>query len=102
MSYDLHAGDAAALRQELASVRARQELLADALAAATDELEKLVGLKEALIKIGTQQQRTLGWLTQNKIVFDSLGNDPSNWQHVAFSIYNDLCEVDAWAKEALA
>ena len=58
-----------------------------------------MGLKEALIKIGTQQQRTLGWLTQNKIVFDSLGNDPSNWQHVAFSIYNDLCEVDAWAKE---
>ena len=60
------------------------------------------GLKAALIVIAEQQQRTLGWLRENGIVFDGpLGRDPSNWQHVAFSLYNDICRVDNVARDAL-
>jgi hypothetical protein len=59
-------------------------------------------LTEALERISKQQQHTLGWLESNGIVFDGpLGKDPKNWQHVAFSIYSDLCEVDIWAHHAL-
>jgi hypothetical protein len=38
--------DIEALRRELSSVRARQEVLADALAAAGEEMEKLQALRE--------------------------------------------------------
>lgn len=56
----------------------------------------------ALRKIAAQQQKTLGWLEANGVVFDGpLGTDPSNWQHVAFSIYADLCEMDTWAWQGL-
>lgn len=58
---------------------------------------------EALERIAEQQQKTLGWIRANGIVFDGpLGTDPSNWQQVAFSIYSDLCEVDTIARSALA
>jgi hypothetical protein len=36
-------------------------------------------------------------------VFDEApGNDPKNWQHVAFSAYTDLCEAESIARAALA
>lgn len=40
--------DTAALRSELASLRARQEVLADALAAAAEEVEKLKSYQQAI------------------------------------------------------
>lgn len=59
-------------------------------------------LETALREIAAQQQKTLAWLEANGIVFDGpLGTDPKNWQHVAFSIYTDLCEVDMIAHNAL-
>ena len=59
-------------------------------------------LREALERISEQQPRCLEVLRRNGVVFDGpLGNDPKNWQHVAFSIYTDLCEVDAIAQQAL-
>lgn len=51
---DLWLHDATALRAELTSLRARQEVLADALAAAGDELEK-IRAEDALIVKLTQE-----------------------------------------------
>jgi arylsulfatase A-like enzyme len=58
-------------------------------------------LREALERIAEQQQKTLAVIKDNGFVFDSIGNEPRNWQHLAFTIYNDLCEVDMIARAAL-
>jgi len=58
-------------------------------------------LRAALEWIATQQPKTLETLGKHGIVFDSIGGDPKNWQHVAFSIYTDLCEIDSVARTAL-
>jgi hypothetical protein len=59
-------------------------------------------LADALRAVTEQQPKTVEWLRANGIVFDGpLGTDPGNWQHVAFSIYNDLCEADSVARAAL-
>lgn len=58
--------------------------------------------RAALQRIAQQQPQTLAWLRSNGVVFKGpLGTDPSNWAHVAFGIYTDLCEVDAIARAAL-
>lgn len=57
--------------------------------------------RSALEMIGAKQQETLETLRSNGVVFDAIGNDPTNWQHVAFTIYTDLCEMDTWAHQAL-
>jgi hypothetical protein len=60
-------------------------------------------LREALERIRAQQPMTLETLRRNGVVFDGpLGNDPGNWQHVAFTIYTDLCETESIARAALA
>jgi hypothetical protein len=92
----------AAVRAELRSLQERQEILADALAIAGEEVVKLSEFKQALEEIAKAQPRTLRWLELNGIVFTGpLGTDPSDWQQVAFSIYSDLCEVDTIARMAL-
>lgn len=58
-------------------------------------------LREALEKVSEQQPVTLRMIEHNGFVFDSIGNEPGNWQHLAFSIYTDLCEVDTIARAAL-
>src|SRR5262245_14222729 len=58
-------------------------------------------LREALEWIAEQQPNTLKTLGKHGIVFDEIGADPKNWQHVAFSIYTDLCEIDSVARTAL-
>lgn len=55
----------------------------------------------ALELIGAQQQKTLKVIESNGFVFDNIGNEPGNWQHLAFTIYTDLCEIDTIAKAAL-
>ncbi len=60
-------------------------------------------LETTLREIAEAQPKTLETLRRNGVVFDGpLGNDPKNWQHVAFSIYADLCEVDSIARAVLA
>jgi hypothetical protein len=49
---------------------------------------------EALERIAEQQQKMLAMI-------DSIGKEPGNWQHLAFTIYTDLCEVDSIARSAL-
>jgi hypothetical protein len=55
----------------------------------------------ALEQIAAQQQETLRVIERNGFVFDSIGNEPGNWQHLAFTIYTDLCRVDSVARAAL-
>lgn len=77
--------------------------LEDENAALSARLSALEEVAEAIERIAEQQPKTLATLRHHGIVFDGpLGNDPKNWQHVAFSIYTDLCEVDTIARAALA
>lgn len=55
----------------------------------------------ALERIKAQQPETLRMIESNGFVFDSIGNEPGNWQHLAFSVYTDLCQVDTYASQAL-
>jgi hypothetical protein len=64
---------------------------ADAIRVAQAYLEAL----DALEAVGAIQPQTLLWIRHHGIVFGDIGTDPENWQHVAFSIYSDLCEADS-------
>src|SRR5690242_11936062 len=57
--------------------------------------------REALERIAETQPRVLAMIERNGFVFDSIGREPGNWQHLAFSIYCELCEVDSLARAAL-
>jgi hypothetical protein len=55
-----------------------------------------------LRQIAETQQKALKVIESNGFVFDGpLGAEPGNWQHLAFSLYTDICEVDVWARNAL-
>lgn len=72
-----------------------QEARADAAEARAERLT------EALEQIAEQQPKTLRMIESNGFVFDSIGCEPGNWQHLAFSIYTDLCEVETVASSTL-
>lgn len=57
--------------------------------------------REALEKIAGQQQGTLRMIERNGFVFDSIGSEPGNWQHLAFTLYSTICEIDLIARSAL-
>jgi ATPase subunit of ABC transporter with duplicated ATPase domains len=80
-----------AYREQARSAEARAE-------AAEAEVERLTA---ALREIGAQQQKTLAVIESNGFVFDSIGKEPGNWQHLAFTIYTDLCQVDTIAHQTL-
>lgn len=58
-------------------------------------------LERALRQIAEMQPRVLGYIRDNGFVFTDMGREPGNWQHLAFSIYTDLCEMDMIARGAL-
>ena len=58
-------------------------------------------LREALEAVAAQQPKTLAMIEANGFVFTDIGKEPGNWQHLAFSVYTDLCEVDTIARAAL-
>ncbi len=58
--------------------------------------------RHALEVIATKQRAALQTIQDNGFVFESIGREPGNWEHLAFSLYTDLCEVDAIARAALA
>ena len=60
-----------------------------------------IRLREALEAVAAQQPKTLAMIEHNGFVFDSIGKEPGNWQHLAFSVYTDLCEVDTVARAVL-
>ena len=78
---------------------ARQALRAEA--RAEDAEAENARLRQTLVKISEAQLRTLRMIESNGFVFTDIGREPGNWQHLAFSIYADLCEVDALARAAL-
>lgn len=73
----------------------------DALAALDDILARGAVLETALRRIAEQQPLTLQTIESNGFVFTDIGQQPGNWQHLAFSIYTDLCEVDTIARGVL-
>lgn len=73
---------------------------------AANEVNALIGERDryrsALEEIAHAQPAVIEWFRSNGVVFDGpLGTGPKNWENVAFSIYNDLCEVDSIARNAL-
>ena len=62
----------------------------------------VLDLRDALKRIAEQQPKTLAMFESNGFVFDSIGREPGNWQHLAFSLYTDICETDGIANAALA
>lgn len=56
---------------------------------------------EALTEISHKQGDALRMIMDNGFVFDEIGSEPGNWQHLAFSLYNQLCEIDLIARSAL-
>jgi hypothetical protein len=63
--------------------------------------EALEDVGATLERIAEQQPKTLAMIQRNGFKFEDIGNEPGNWQHLAFSIYTDLCEVDSIARAAL-
>ena len=76
------------------------ELVAMRLRAEAAEL-RLQEAEKALQRISEQQPNTLSMIEHNGFVFDDIGNTPGNWQHLAFTVYTELCEVDSIARAAL-
>lgn len=62
---------------------------------------RVAALEEAMEQVKAQQPETLAMIEANGFVFRHIGNEPGNWQHLAFTIYTDLCEVDTIARAAL-
>ena len=59
-------------------------------------------LENTLKRIAAKQQEALRMIESNGFVFDGpLGAEPGNWEHLAFSLYTDICEIDTWARAAL-
>jgi hypothetical protein len=57
--------------------------------------------KKTLEGIAEKQQNALRIIRENGFVFESLGKEPGNWQHLAFTLYTEICEIDTWARNAL-
>jgi hypothetical protein len=68
-----------------------------------------VSEKDALIAIQAIQPRRMAWFREQGVVFDKAPGPVADvtvdhrdyWQHVAFAIYTDLCEIEQIAREAL-
>jgi hypothetical protein len=91
------------LRAALETVRAyHRDLLpgskAKGYCSVCDALDELADAVAALERIIEVQPRMIETLRSNGIVFDDLDE---HWQKVAFTIYNELCEIDRDARAAL-
>lgn len=64
-------------------------------------LEEMRGLRDALRAVAKFQADELAVFRSHGIRFEDIGVDPKNWQHIAFSLYSDLCEVETIARNAL-
>jgi hypothetical protein len=57
--------------------------------------------RDALLKIQAVQPEVLEMIETNGFVFDSIGKEPGNWQHLAFTLYTHICEIETIARQAL-
>lgn len=58
-------------------------------------------LEGVLRRVADKQPEVLAMIRREGFVFDSIGKEPGNWQHLAFSLYTELCELDVIARSAL-
>ena len=58
-------------------------------------------MTKALIDIAGRQQQMLAIIRENGFVFESIGREPGNWQHLAFTLYNEICDIDVIARVAI-
>lgn len=82
--------------------QARDEAFANLRTAILKHDPIVVALRDALETIEARQLRMIALFRQRGIVFEDIGNDPKNWQHVAFTAYSELAEVSMDARDALA
>lgn len=78
----------------------RDSRAGDLIWALSDAIDTLIRNQRALIAVAhaakeatVLQEKQLATYRSHGIVFKDIGNDPTNWQHVAFSVYSDLCEL---------
>lgn len=57
--------------------------------------------EDALRRIAEQRPETLETIRRNGFAFTDIGTEPGNWQHLAFSLYTTICEIDLIARAAL-
>jgi hypothetical protein len=91
-------GLAGTLERFLADVpEAGRKLLADHEAdkkAAGWALLRLADAEETLRAAGERQREALAICEKHGFVFDKIGSEPGNWQHLAFTLYTLLCETE--------
>lgn len=58
-------------------------------------------MQAALVRIAEQQMESLRIIRENGFVFESIGREPGNWQHLAFTLYCHICEIDTVARNGL-
>lgn len=63
--------------------------------------EESARTRDALFRIADTQQAALAIIRSNGFVFEDIGQEPGNWQHLAFTLYSEICEVDIIARHAL-
>jgi hypothetical protein len=63
--------------------------------------DRVERLETALRDVAEKQRAALQVFVRHGIKFEDIGHDPTNWQHIAFSLYTDLCELAGVAERAL-
>jgi hypothetical protein len=59
------------------------------------------GAEITLEWIAGRQAEALRIIQANGFRFEEIGNEPGNWQHLAFALYTILCEIDSRTRCAL-
>jgi hypothetical protein len=58
-------------------------------------------MREALEQVAALQGEALKLIRNNGFVFTDIGTERGNWQHLAFTLYCEICEIDVVARNAL-
>jgi len=59
------------------------------------------GAEITLEWIADRQPEALRIIQDNGFRFEDIGREPGNWQHLAFTLYTMLCDIDTRARCAL-
>jgi hypothetical protein len=62
----------------------------------------LAEARAALRAVAVKQPEMLAVIEHNGFVFEDIGREPGNWQHLAFTLYTALCELESIASATLA
>ena len=74
-------------------------------AADQQEIERLSAQNhdyfEALKQVAALQGQALAVIRDNGFVFKNIGTERGNFEHLAFTLYSEICEIDVVARNAL-